>query len=707
MTCTTDGDPLFPPIFTPTNPFVLPADEVVTTSFGQFNKRVLLVGGEGLAPAFDQPAYVRFGPDGKLYVTTYTGHLYAISLDNQHNPVAVQVSKPFGNRLLTGLAFDKWASPANPVLYVANCDPPLLGAPNFSGRVSRLEGLTSGLTTDLVTGLPRSFDNHMTFGAEFGPDRRLYFNQGGNTNNGAPSIGIFGNRSETTFSAAVLSADVRNANTPGSADLSVYAPGHRNPYGLCLHSNGLLYAVDQGADQGLGAAPDPDGVGTVSISLNQQDKLNVLLPDRYYGHPNPARNELEYRANLPNGTPYQQPVATFPLFSVATGITEYDSPANGGSLFGKLLTVGFVDNNIHYVTLSPNGQNAFGQGVLTGGFGNPLDLTVGPDGAIYIIEAGESLGFGGEGPARISVLEPLSPAFGQWKSQPQLTFGRSGHATVAAADRLFVVGGVTSTGQRTNALSVHQPGAFFWTDLTSKPGTPIDDSAAAAVNNKIYVFGGMTDTVPSVSGDVWEYDPVFNDWSPKAPMPQPRAGAAAVAHEGKIYVFGGFNHNQPTPTVAVYDPSTNQWEDLVNLPMPTPRDGLTATIASNDLIFCIAGRKTNSNIPSTAVEAFDPVERRWIEGYAALPVARRRHAAAQIHGKLVVAGGQIGVDLADATDSVLELDWGTNSWRTLTSMPRNRYNSGGAAIKNVLYQPGGTTADSQQDLSVTSFTLVP
>ncbi|UCG34222.1 MAG: hypothetical protein JSU68_06215, partial [Phycisphaerales bacterium] len=130
----------------------------------------------------------------------------------------------------------------------------------------------------------------------------------------------------------------------------------------------------------------------------------------YYGHPNPARGQLAYQADLADGTPHMPPISTLPRGSVVTGVKEYASAANGGQMQGMLLLTGFLDGSIHYVSLSVDGLAATGQGVLAGGFANPIDLAVGPDGTIYVLEAGGTLSFGGIGPAKLTALVPEQPA---------------------------------------------------------------------------------------------------------------------------------------------------------------------------------------------------------------------------------------------------------------------------------------------------------
>ena len=383
----------------------------ITGKFGTFNKVVILTGGSDQAPDFNQPAYIRFGPDGRLYVTTYDGALWALTLDSEKEVTKVDVYRPIADRMYSGLAFDPDSTANAPVLYLTHNAQPLYEADDFTGAVSRLSGPNFSDVADLIQGLPRSFENHMTFALAFGADGRLYIAQGGNTNHGLPAPGsVFGDRPESELSAALLVADVKAAGFDGLDDVEVYAPGLRNTYGLCLHSNGKMYVEDQGGNKGLGGRPGPNGVGSINVDVNLPDELNCILPDRFYGHPNPARGEFEWRADLADGTPHSPPLIEFPMGSVVTGLSEYNSSANDGSLQGALLLPGFLDGSVHYVLLSADGETATEQGILAFGFVNPLDVTVGDDGTIYVLEAGGTLEFGGTGPAKITALIPQEPS---------------------------------------------------------------------------------------------------------------------------------------------------------------------------------------------------------------------------------------------------------------------------------------------------------
>ena len=191
---------------------------------------------------------------------------------------------------------------------------------------------------------------------------------------------------EQPLSAALLVADVRAAGFDGSCatpedtygpspcDVQVYSSGLRNTYDFVFHTNGSIY----GPDNGLGVtgtyppSPTPpcSGFGNTGLwtqagttPASSRTILNRLEQGKYYGHPNPYRNECVFKdgsyqgvAPLPNyvppihnlGEPHDRPTATI----------EYKSDAFSGALKGELLIANYsVGDDITRVKLSADGRS--------------------------------------------------------------------------------------------------------------------------------------------------------------------------------------------------------------------------------------------------------------------------------------------------------------------------------------------------------------
>jgi glucose/arabinose dehydrogenase len=193
---------------------------------------------QGFPSTANNPTALEFGPDGRLYVATQGGTVYALTVEragsNSYQVVdqetitaikAIPNHDDFGtyvpgttNRQITGLATGGTA--AQPVVYIASSDPEIdVGQDDDdtdtnSGAISRLTlTYNGGQLVDvnhdvLVLGLPRSEENHATNGLDLSADgTTLYAAQGGNTNKGAPSD-KFGHTPEFALSAAVLEIDL-------------------------------------------------------------------------------------------------------------------------------------------------------------------------------------------------------------------------------------------------------------------------------------------------------------------------------------------------------------------------------------------------------------------------------------------------------------------------------------------------------------------
>jgi N-acetylneuraminic acid mutarotase len=69
-------------------------------------------------------------------------------------------------------------------------------------------------------------------------------------------------------------------------------------------------------------------------------------------------------------------------------------------------------------------------------------------------------------------------------------------------------------------------------------------------------------------------------------MPTPRGGYSASSYKNKIYVFGGETQTDALKNVEVYDPSLNSW--TIKNPMPIGRHG-HGSVVDSDKIYIISG----------------------------------------------------------------------------------------------------------------------
>ncbi len=414
----------------------LPQAGIANVSFSKKTIATSKTAGAGL---LHNPTAIAVGPDGRVYVANQTGRIHIIKLGDDLSPQSVErietiyftpnfnsdgtpADAQYG-RLVLGLSFDPASTADKPVLYVTHSDP-RIGYNNsaqaqvidiHSGMLTKLTGpeFDKGANrTDLITGLPRSRENHGPTGMHWGPDGWLYFTVGSHTNNGAPSA-FFSYLDEVYLTAAVLRAnvksgvfypmDVRNVKAPHDEVpglFEVFATGYRNAYDLVWHSNGNLYAVDNGANGGLGGTPGPEHGcpnGKAFAQPNQPDHMHLIHFGAYGGHPNPARGECifddgaAYSPKLSPASNYTAPIYGLDWGGTSTnGIAEYQSNAFQGAMAGDLIAATYAgDENIRRIVLTPDGYSVKSLTKL-GSFSGPLDLAISPQGVIFVAEHGAS-----------------------------------------------------------------------------------------------------------------------------------------------------------------------------------------------------------------------------------------------------------------------------------------------------------------------------
>lgn len=293
----------------------------------------------------NNPTSLQFGPDNRLYVAQQNGTIYAYTIERDnaapgsgtytvlatetillvkeevpnHNDDGTINSS--NNRQVTGLLVV--GTPTNPVLYVTSSDSRISvgndsGLDTNSGVISRLTwNGVSWDKVDIVRGLPRCEENHAINGLDLDEtNNKLYVQQGGHTNKGAPGNNFSGTpeyffsgslnvvdldiiesmpvytdlRTNTQyvydlptlddptrtnidnsspdfpygpahplFNASIDPGDPFGGNNglnqaipEPNGPVQVFSPGYRNAYDIVITENGRLYTSDNGPNGGWG-----------------------------------------------------------------------------------------------------------------------------------------------------------------------------------------------------------------------------------------------------------------------------------------------------------------------------------------------------------------------------------------------------------------------------------------------------------------------
>lgn len=499
-------------------------------------------------------------------------------------------------------------------------------------------------------------------------------------------------------------------------EVQVYASGLRNTYDGVFHSSGNLYAPDNGLGV-VGTVPPVPRLGDPtdrSITTlfgkvptdnpgKQNDPLNRIVEGGYYGHPNPYRDEVIFKDGKFQGfnatnTPPGHPAYIPPFFDQganksANGITEYTANNFFGQLKGDLLITNFSQgDDIRRIELSPDGLAVKdGSSPLIAGFGNtspveslagnftdPLPITMGPNGSIFVGE------FNG---GKISILESI----GTWRRDlPQVPAPSAilDAGSTTAGGKLYMVGGKTSAAH-VSSFYVYDPGDPIdptddvWSTAPNLPGAAVENPAVVSLGGRIYAFGGSTAPFSGAVSNAAVFDPTTSGWTPLANMPTARGGATAQVVDGEIYVVGGLADNGTSlNTVEIFDPITGQWSAGPSL--TTARDNAGSAVV-DDLLYVFGGRTRNVNDTLNSLEIYNPATDLWTFGNS-MPTSRRAIAVGTIGDKIQVTGGE-GSGKTFAENE--EYNITTGLWKPLTSISTPRHGTAFGTIDDVTYVIGG------------------
>lgn len=139
-------------------------------------------------------------------------------------------------------------------------------------------------------------------------------------------------------------------------------------------------------------------------------------------------------------------------------------------------------------------------------------------------------------------------------------------ASVSLPAGIVLIGGTGEKGNLTECNLLNPD--LTITPLPSLPET-IDNMAAAAIENTVYVGGGNVGGKPSKELYALDLDNAAKGWRKLKAIPgNPRVQPVMAASEGKLYLWGGFagRHDGKEPTLElgglVYDPAKNKWSEI-------------------------------------------------------------------------------------------------------------------------------------------------
>jgi hypothetical protein len=296
---------------------------------------------------------------------------------------------------------------------------------------------------------------------------------------------------------------------------------------------------------------------------------------------------------------------------------------------------------------------------------------------------------------------------GTWTTGTQLPNGRSEDSVAAIGGVLYVVGGYIPAGPQPTALDasgkvdVDSPlvQAFDlqtgrWSDRAPLP-RGLNHVGLAALDGKLYAFGGFAAQNRDAVADANVYDPVADAWTPLPPLPVPLGSISVTPLDGKLHLVGGrADHSVGTHTV--FDPATKRYTTAAPLPVGRDHMGLVAYVGK---LYAIAGRIDDFSHNTSYVDVYDPKTNRWTAG-TPMPSQRSGMAAVVYRDRILAIGGEYAGGTFTNNEAY---DPRTNAWLSLTRLPEGRHGTGAAVIGESLYLPAGAPVNGGSRQSDTLF----
>jgi N-acetylneuraminic acid mutarotase len=304
-------------------------------------------------------------------------------------------------------------------------------------------------------------------------------------------------------------------------------------------------------------------------------------------------------------------------------------------------------------------------------------------------------------------------SIGPWQTTATFATARSGNVMVAYNGYVYLMMGNDSGSTKLNDTqyaAIDAPGATANTSTPTNFTTARSLAASVVYNDKIYVIGGGTSTTLTSNTNTIYYasiDPTtgaIGTWTATTTaLPAATRGLGATAFDGYLYIFGGYNgtvYSNTYQSVAIASGGniTASWSAATSFDT-NGRYGLQA-VMYNNFVYVVGGYDGSTYYNTVR---YAPVTSGTIGTWASantFSTGRYQFGLSEYGGYLYVLGGQIGSSTYtnDIEYAVINNDGSLGTWTSNTvTLPTSRGGLMSAVYNGNIYMIGGydgTTYDS-------------
>lgn len=310
---------------------------------------------------------------------------------------------------------------------------------------------------------------------------------------------------------------------------------------------------------------------------------------------------------------------------------------------------------------------------------------------------------------RVTRLNPLSSVDGPQREYAGIALWQ---------DQIYLVGGgYASLTPEPELLWKYDLLRSEWTLLRDSPRSPCVRSGHSVVvfDNKLWLFGGYSDTLVQYFRDMYTYDFLTGQWEPveqEGVEMECRAWHSVTVVGDTMLLFGDngdCEQSKENPgSLYGFNFKTRTWTEFSTTGEPPAPDDVQDITEFNGKLYVLCLNYADSN-NTMAMFCLDLSDRKWsmIRTKGQVPCGRIGCTATVLDGKWIVHGGFPRVfrqpQSWDIVGDTYEFDFSTHSWSVIIHPNASLLPRGGhvaVAWKDSLVFMGGTTTSGKPDHTV-------